>query len=95
MGSYLGTKLSYNPFWEEPEYQESMTDLQKMYCCGYEDGYGEGSEYKARLEVLEQQNESLRGLLAANVRVIKAEIKKELEEEKEQKETSHEVPPSA
>lgn len=81
MGYYLGTKLSYSPFWEEPEHQERMTDLEKMYCCGYEDGYGSGSEYRDRLENLEQENEALRALCAANVRVIKEELRKELSEE--------------
>lgn len=75
MGYAFGVKLNYNPFWEE--HKDDMTTMEQMYHIGYEDGYGEGSEYRERLEVLEQENVALRELCAANVRVIKQELAKE------------------
>lgn len=44
-------------------------------------GYESGLEDKVRLAVLRSENEKLRELLAANVRVIKKELRKELSEE--------------
>lgn len=84
MGSAYGVKLIYNPFWDDVDYKKehSLSDKEKLYHIGYEDGYGEGSEYRERLEKLEEENEALRALCAANVRVIKEELRKELEEEK-------------
>lgn len=88
MGYYLGTKLEYNPFWEEKEHQEYMTDLQKMYCCGYDAGYSSGTDYlecnRDTLKVLEQENESLRGLLGANIRVNEEEVNKAIEDAEKQ-----------
>lgn len=63
----------YNPWWEECTEPDPYSE-------GYDDGYAVRSEYRARLEVLEKRCEQLEGLLSANVRVIKKEIQKELEE---------------
>jgi hypothetical protein len=78
MGTFLGVRTEYKPFWEE---REELSDLEKMYHVGYEDGYDEGSEDRERLKTLEQENESLRGLLGANIRVIREEIKKQIRDQ--------------
>lgn len=81
MGYFLGEKMpTYNPLWEEPHYKDEP-DWWKWYHLGHQDGYIEGSSYRDKLDNLEQENESLRGLLTANVRVIKEELRKELDQE--------------
>lgn len=82
MGSFLGVHLSYNPFWEEPEHYANLSDMEKMYHQGYDDGYAEGSEYRERLMDLEEQNEALRGRLGAEIRVLEKSIRQRIEEEK-------------
>lgn len=78
MGYFLGNRIpDYYPLWEE---HKDEPDWWKWYHLGYDEGYGEGSEYKDKIETLEQENEALRGLLAANVRV-KEEIRKEMVED--------------
>lgn len=74
--------FKYNPFYEE---LEGMSDIDLAYHEGYDAGYAEGSKYLCTLTELEKENEALRNLLGANVRVMKAEIRKEIEklEEKE------------
>lgn len=72
------TKYTYDPFWGE--HPELLTHEAVAYCEGYEDGYSEGLEYLGSIKALEKENEQLRNLLLANVRVIKAEIKREMAE---------------
>lgn len=47
-----------------------------------EEAYQHGCGYRERAENLEKRIEQLEGLLSANVRVMKAEIRREMEEEK-------------
>jgi hypothetical protein len=82
MGSMYGVKLNYNPFWEE--HLENMSEKEQLYHQGYDDGYSVGAKYHDKLENLKQENDALRALCAANVRVIKEELKKELVNEKEE-----------
>jgi len=85
MGTMYGVRLEYNPFWEEKEHQAYMSEGSQLYCAGYDDGYAAGSQYFERtgkeFERLEKENATLKGLLAANVRVIKQEIIKEQQQE--------------
>lgn len=81
MGTFLGVRTEFNPFWDDPLHYEHMSNKERLYHCGYQDGYDAGSEYAETLKELKQENESLRSLIGANVRVLKAEIKRELEEE--------------
>lgn len=76
------TDFRYNPFWDYPEHQEYMSKEELIYCEGYSDGYAKGytkgSDHRDSLENLERYNSQLENLLSANVRVMKAEIFKEL-----------------
>lgn len=85
MGYFLGEKMpEYNPFWEEPEY-EDKPDWWKWYHFGYDDGYGSGSNYRGEdldtIDSLRDKIESLENLLSANIRVIKDELRKEIDQE--------------
>lgn len=78
MGSFLGQHLpEYNPFWEEKDYDDKP-DWWKWYHLGYDDGYASHEFPVSEYQRLQKENEQLRDLLSANVRVMKAEIKKEM-----------------
>jgi hypothetical protein len=83
MGRLRGHHIpdEYNPFWEEHD----VPDHEAWYYCGHEDGYEvgfqEGRNTEETVQKLSREVETLKELLSANVRVMKAEIKKELEEE--------------
>lgn len=78
----------WNVCWrDEPENDYNATKHLLQYSAeDIEEAYNAGNDYHERTQKawakLEQENESLRNLLGANVRVMKAEIKKELEEKK-------------
>lgn len=82
MGYFRSGKIpEYNPFWEDEEHQEHQPEHWFWYHLGYDDGHRDGA-YRAGLttEEIEKvvlENESLKALLDANVRVIKEDLKKE------------------
>lgn len=76
----MSPEFRFDPFWDDPEHQAYLSNEELIYCEGYSDGYAVGSDYRGRLEDLERYNSQLENLLSANVRVMKAEILKELKE---------------
>ena len=58
-------------------------DPSSLNYSGYdmEDAWEAGNNYREKYDTLELENRQLRALLGANVRVIKEELRKELEEE--------------
>lgn len=74
MGYFRSHRIpDYNPFWEEPEHQEGQEEYWFWYHLGHDDGYLLGTDYGNRtsetVEHLEQENEALRALITANLRV--------------------------
>ena len=65
--------LEYNPFWRE---FEGMSKTARAFNQGYDEGYKSCIEAHGNLQLevdkLKQKNESLRGLLGANLRVLKS-----------------------
>ena len=69
MGGFLGYHIpEYNPFWEEDAYKD-QPDYWKWYHLGYDDGMAEQQVYIVEQSKLSQENDSLRALIAANIRV--------------------------
>ena len=76
-------ELADQYFWEE--YEEEMEDWEAWYHLGYDNGYAsgylKGEKHDIQVSKLEHEIDTLKALLGANVRVMKAEIRKEMEEE--------------
>ena len=80
MGRFLGKHIpdNYDHWWQE---REDMPEHEQWWHLGHEDGYQDG--YDAgfgdikKQKNLEGQIDSLKELLAANVRVIRADLEKE------------------
>ncbi len=84
MGYFRSFKIpDYNPFWEEPEHHRFQEEHWFWYHLGYDDGYAKGTDYGTRtqeeFDKLTQENEALRQLIGANVRVMKDELRKEMD----------------
>ncbi len=83
MGSYHGKRIpdNYDPWWEERDYEEEQSHWY-WWHLGYQDGhrlgYDRGLTESEEITTLKQRIESLEGLISANVRVIKEELKTEM-----------------
>lgn len=78
MGYFLGQKIpNYNIFWEEDRYKD-MPDYWKWFHLGYDEGYDDYGQDPDNEAKLAKENEALKALIAANYRVIREEIRKEL-----------------
>jgi len=79
MGYYNGKRIpdGWDPWWEERE--TPPPEHEAFYFIGYEDGLAEGLGDGESKEKLKRRISQLEDLLSANVRVIKEELKKELE----------------
>jgi hypothetical protein len=75
MGSYHGKCPKCG---ENISFRDEHTDWADFLDEEYQRGYDEGIGDKEGMSQTLKENEQLRSLLAANVRVIKQEIKKEL-----------------
>ena len=66
MGYFKGDKIPlHDPWWQE---RELMPEWEQWFNLGYEEGYAHGSQYREKLESLEQELEALRSLLAARAK---------------------------
>ena len=79
MATYLGIRTEYNPFWKETK---GLSDLEKMYNVGHEDGYSKGfdvgmNDLDSKTSKIEKENETLKAHWEANLRILREEIKKE------------------
>lgn len=75
-------KYEHDPWWEENEdLSPKEYFFEYGYAEGYSEGYKKGVEEREKSDLLEKKIGQLESLLSANVRVIKAELKKELENE--------------
>lgn len=86
MGRFNGHHIpdEYDPNWSN---RMDYIDGWKWWHIGYEDAklaYHLDEETEDKIKRLNKENGTLRDLLAANVRVIKAELLKEIEEDKKQ-----------
>lgn len=78
MGRFRDHRIpDYNPFWEEKIYEDE-DDYWHWYHLGYQEGWTVANEDTESRQVLKQRIAQLEDLLSANVRVMKAEIKKEM-----------------
>ena len=63
-------KYTYDPFWDE---DEDISDIDRAFNQGYDEGYSAAikkyGNQLVEIDRLKQKNESLRGLLGANIRV--------------------------
>lgn len=82
MGYFRSHRIpDYNPFWEEKEHHEDWEEYQFWYHLGHDDGYASGNNYgeytRDNFDKLTQENEALRNLIDANIRVSKSHQEEE------------------